>query len=193
MIKSRLQGVDNARKIMSEAIARGRNLRPLLVEIDEILYDEVMQNFAAHGRPKWRPLAKSTRRRYAKKGYLLEPTLDRSPAGLVASIQTFIEEAAAGLSTNKPYAALHNFGGEIRRHPFSSTVRLRTDAQGNLLRQTDHGNLAVFASRRHKRATERRFTSSGFTIRIPQREFFMVGQGGIGRIEDAAAAFIGGV
>lgn len=190
--KVELQGVANLKRRIAAMIERGRNVRPLMAEISEILYDEVMENFAAQGRPKWQGLAASTKKRYAQKGYSLEPTLDRRAGGLASSIQTFATASAAGVGTNKTYAAIHNFGGEIKRWPFSSSVRLRTDGKGGLLRQGGSGNLAVFAKRGHKRAVERRFTSAGWTIRMPQREFMKTSPEGLSQIEAAAARFIAG-
>lgn len=192
--KVELQGAEELQRRIGAMIARGQNMRPLLIEISEIMYDEVMQNFAAHGRdPEWPELARSTKRRYAKKGYSLEPTLDRTSAGLVSSIQAFVAAAAAGVGTNKTYAAIHNFGGDIARGPHYSTVRLRTDARGNLLRQGTEGleaNLAVFAKASHKRAATRFRFNAGYTIHMPQREFMKVSPAGMGKIEGAAAAFL---
>lgn len=195
-IKIELQGVEELKRRIGAMIAAGENVRPLLEEIAEIMYAEVAANFAAHGRnPHWPDLSPSTKKRYAKKGYSLEPTLDRSSAGLFPSIQTFVTAGSAGLSTNKPYAAIHNAGGDINMPSRSGTARLRTDAKGNLLRQGADGleaNLAVFARGSHKRAKEVPFTMAGYTIHIPQREYFKVGPEGLPKIESAAARFIMG-
>jgi phage gpG-like protein len=184
--KIELQGVENARRIIGEMIASGRNIKPLQVEINGILHDEVEENFQAGGRdPKW-----PESQRVKKHG---GQTLIDS-AQLVNSIQEFVSNNSSGLQTNKEHAAIHNFGGEIKRQPYSGSVRLRTDAKGNLLRQGSglKANLAVFARSSHKRATERSYTSSGYTIRMPQREFMKISPAGVGKIETAATAFLTG-
>jgi len=186
-IKISLQGLENARRIIGEMIARGRNIHPLQLDIAGIMHDEVEENFAAGGRdPEW-PESERVKKHGGQ-------TLIES-AQLVNSIQEFVAGNASGVFTNKIYAAIHNFGGPITRKPFESSVRLRTDAKGNLLRQGTEGlkaNLAVFAKSSHKRAAERKYSSAGYTINMPKREFMKVSGGGIGRIETAAAAFISG-
>lgn len=187
-----LQGLDELKRKIGAMITRGNNTTPLMREISGIMYDEVDQNFAAQGRPKWQDLAPSTKKRYAKKGYILEPTLNRSSAGLFHSIQEFVTAKSAAVGTNKAHAAIHQFGGIIVRHPFSSTVRLRTDAKGNLLRQPGSKNLAVFAKASHKRAETKNFSSQGWRIKMPARPFLSVSDEGIAKIEQASARFITG-
>jgi phage gpG-like protein len=183
--KIQLQGVDNAKRIIREMIAKGRNIHPLQIQISGIMHDEVVGNFQAGGRdPEW----PESQRVKKHGGHTLIDT-----AQLVSSIQEFVTSNSAGVGTNKDYAAIHNFGGEIKRQPFSGTVRLRTDAKGNLLRQGTEGlkaNLAVFAKASHKRAVAREFSSAGYTWKMPQREFMKISDGGIGKIEVAAAAFL---
>jgi phage gpG-like protein len=186
MIKATLQGVEQLQRQLAALRQRGDNLKPLQREIAGIMHDEVELNFQSGGRdPKWK-----VSKRAEKKGgqTLIDSTQLRN------SIQEFIMANSAGVATNKEYAAIHNFGGDIVRHPFSMPVRLRTtNAKGNLLRQGKEGllaNLAVFARKGHKRAVTRWYTSSGYTIHMEQREFMKVSAGGIGQIEAAAAAFI---
>jgi phage gpG-like protein len=182
-----LQGTENARRIIGEMIARGRNIRPLQVDISEIIHDEVTANFLAGGRdPEW-----PESERVKKFGG--ETLIDKGI--LVASIQAFIDGSSAGVATNNAYAAIHNFGGDIERKPYSSTTRLRTDAKGNLLRQGSEGlkaNLAIFAKSSHKRTRDYFRFSMGYRIHMPQREFMKISGEGIGKIEAAAAVFLTG-
>ena len=55
--------------------------------------------------------------------------------------------------TNKgfSYPRLHEFGGTITRVQLAGSVRLRTNARGELLRQGKNGKLAIFAKAGHKR------------------------------------------
>lgn len=187
MIKTTLHGVEALQLQLAEMRRHGSNLKPLQIEIAAIMHDEVEENFQAGGRnPSW-PASKRVRKHGGQ-------TLIDS-AGLVNSIQQFVSGNTAGVFTNKAYAAIHNFGGPITRKPHTGTVRLRTDAKGNLLRQGSEGlkaNLAVFAKSSHKRAVSKSFSSSGYTWNMPQREFMKVSPGGIGQIEQAAAVFISG-
>jgi phage gpG-like protein len=62
----------------------------------------------------------------------------------------------SSIGTNVKYAALHEFGGTVKRVLKAGSVRLRTDKKGNLLRQVN-GKLAVFAKNTHKLAVEKQF------------------------------------
>ncbi|AJX27465.1 phage virion morphogenesis protein [Burkholderia pseudomallei] len=73
------------------------------------------------------------------------------------------------------YAAIHEYGGIIRRMSKPGVARLRIDARGNLLRQGDKGslaNLAVFAKERHKRVREVSYKGGKpYIIKMPERSF----------------------
>ena len=187
MIKTDLQGVEEFKRLVAEYRRRSNSLKPLLINISEIIHSEVMENFAAGGRdPQW-PESK----RVKKNGG--ETLVDKGT--LIASIQTFIMANSAGVATNNAYAAIHNFGGPVTRKPHSTTTRLRTDSKGNLLRQGSEGlkaNLAVFAKAGHKRTRDYFRFSMGYTWNMPQREFMKISSTGLGKIEAAAAAFIAG-
>lgn len=88
----------------------------------------------------------------------------------------------SAIGTNVEYAGIHEFGGVITRQPFSTVVRLRTNADGSLLRNRRNG--AVFAGRRHKRAVEvLGGRGRSYTITMPARR--PIGSG----IEDMQAAY----
>jgi len=179
-----IEGLDLLKRRLSGMIAHGENMLPLFRDIAAIMADEVEGNFDAQGRPPWKPSKRAQR----EGGKTLQDT-----GQLAASIQEFVTATSAGVGTNKEYAAIHHFGGDITRYPFSSTVRLRTLASGALMRQTGFDNLARFAGARHKRAVTRRFTSSGFTITMPSRPYMVITPGGMGKIEAAAREFLFGL
>ena len=185
MIKVSFQGVEEFKRLVAEYRRRGSNLKPLLVDISEIIHSEVDENFQAGGRdPRW----KESERARKHGGQTL---IDKGQ--LLSSIERFVMANSAGVDTNKKYAAIHNFGGPITRKPHSGTVRLRTDSKGNLLRQGTEGlkaNLAVFAKAKHKLAVSKSFSSAGYTWNMPQREFMKVSPAGINKIEIAAAGFL---
>jgi len=86
----------------------------------------------------------------------------------------------SSIGDNVEYAAIHEFGWRIVHKPRTGTVRLRTDAQGNLLRQAAGtgalGHLAIFAKAEHKRVKVQ-FQSKGFETVIPERAPFRTGIG----------------
>jgi len=184
IIKLELQGLDGLQSRIAAMISAGNDMRPLFVNIASIMHSEVEANFQAGGRdPQW-PESERVKKHGGQ-------TLIDS-AQLISSIQEFVTGSSTGVSTNKAYAAIHNFGGDIERKPHHGSVRLRTDAKGNLLRQSGNNNLAVFAKSSHKRAMEKSFSSEGWIIHMPQREFMKISDGGIGKIEAAAMVFFAG-
>jgi len=89
---------------------RMTDLSPLSRSISMTLLDQNELNFAAEGRPKWAGLSPA----YAatrKKGKILQIT-----GHLARSILPFSGNGFAGLSTNVPYAAIQQFGGQTRPH-----------------------------------------------------------------------------
>jgi phage virion morphogenesis protein len=142
------------------------------------LLEAVYRNFEAEGRPqKWKHLAKSTIRDRRRKGYWPGKILQRQAggSGLLASIHSSYTDNSATVGTNKAYAAIHQFGGQINRAPGVITLRHRTDAKGNLL-QTDlfGGKGLVFAKKTHKRAAERQMKRQGYVVNVPARPFLVV-------------------
>ncbi len=97
-------------------------------------------------------------------------------ARLLRSITSTADRDGAEWGTNVKYAAIHQFGGEIKRAAYSSWLRLRTDAGGALLRQKKNANLSVFARVHHKRAVERRYTVAAHSIKMPARPFLGVNE-----------------
>ena len=76
-------------------------------------------------------------------------------------------EGAGGIAW---YGRLHEYGGTFARK--AGTVRLRTNARGELLRQ-EGGVLAVFAKASHKRVREVAYGKG--TITFPERSFMRTG------------------
>lgn len=93
----------------------------------------------------------------------------------------------SAIGDNVAYAAIHEFGGRIVHKARSGSVRLRTNAAGELLRQLGHPHLAVFAKPDHKRAKTVEFTSKEYEIEMPERAPFRTG---IGERMDALGAAI---
>ena len=70
----------------------------------------------------------------------------------------------SAIGSNVRYAAIHEFGGVIHHPRRVGFVRLRTDAKGNQLRR---GNLAIFASRAHKRFESVRSHAGAYDVTMP--------------------------
>lgn len=162
---------------IADAIAALQDGRPLFQRIAGILEAETEANFATEGRPHWAPLSRRTVAERTKRagGSVLKILQDRGI--LASSISSdygpdFALIGAGGAA--RAYAAIHQFGGTIDRAPYSTKVRLRTDAKGNLLRQGDKGSAkgrAIFAKDSHKRTRESWHAVDAYQITIPARPY----------------------
>ncbi|EON13079.1 phage virion morphogenesis protein [Pandoraea sp. SD6-2] len=166
-----------------------RDASPLMGIIAQEMHEAVETNFAAQGRPKWLGLSPKTlrnRREAAGSGKILQLS-----GRLAASIVPRHDATTARVGTNVVYAAIHQFGGSIERHPMSGYVRLRKDRNGALLRQQGHKHLAVFAKDSHKRVKVVKWTrSQGWTIKIPARPFLVLTESDCLGIEGTVSDFL---
>lgn len=151
-------------------IERGtREMTPLARSISVELSSQVEANFAAEGRPKWLGLKPSTIANRTRRGTW--PGMIMQESGqLAASYMPGYDSDSAWIGSNKVYAAIQNFGGDINKAAQSRLVRHRTDTKGNLLR-TEHfnGKGLIFAKDSHKRAASRWFEQGAHTIHITAR------------------------
>lgn len=159
-----------------------KDLRPALGHIGEAVKESTQNRILAGGPgpdgQAWPALSPA---------YLLQkkgPGLLRESGQLLDSITWKVKgDQAVAIGSNKVYAAIHQFGGTIKKAARSGTLRLRTDAKGNLLRQGSVGRSlpgpktalasqgAVFARKAHKRFVERHFTTGAHTATVPARPF----------------------
>lgn len=148
------------------------NPTPIMQAIADTLESVTETNFEANGRPGWAPLSKATlaERKKRNKGDSAMKIL-QDVGTLAASISSTYGQDFARIGANTEYAAIHQFGGEITKAAQSRRIRLRTDAKGNLQRQANNKNLAVFARDSHKRARESWHEVGEHTIRIPARPY----------------------
>lgn len=149
------------------------NTTPLTRAIAGIFEAETEANFAAEGRPHWMGLAPATIAARKRAGKWPGKMLQVSAAGLAASIQTRYNRTESVIGSNKVYAAIQHLGGKIERAAYSTKVRHRTDAKGELLR-TEHfkGKGLVFAKDSHKRVKTRWFEVAAHSVTIPARPYF---------------------
>lgn len=168
----------NAAPRIADAIAKLQDARPLFRDIAAALEQETRDNFDAQGRPRWAPLSKATIAARSKgKGSSSVLRILQDSRMLLDSLSSDSGPDFAVVGVNRPYAAIHQFGGTIDRAAHSTKVRLRTDAKGNLVRQGTEGrekNLAVFARQGdnpHKRFRETWATVDAYQITIPARPY----------------------
>ncbi len=102
-------GVQNLLKVLQSRI---QHMQPIMRSIAEIMRDEVEENFAQEGRPKWKPLRPSTIAKREKEGHWPGRIL-QVRGQLAASITAKATDTQAVVGTNVEYAAVHQFGGKI--------------------------------------------------------------------------------
>jgi len=109
----------------------GGDLTPAMRKIAQALHKVTEDNFAAEGRPKWKPLAEATKhmrlggkKAYKKDGGLTAAAQRRQDAGfrilqhtgqMASSVTTDYDSYQAVIGSNKEQAAIHQFGGMAGR------------------------------------------------------------------------------
>lgn len=100
--------------LLKRVANRLRNPRSLMQDISEAIHSGVVGNVRRQegpgGKP-WKDLATSTKNKRREAGYWPGQMLVRT-GSMLASVQPFHDDTEAGVSTNKPQAALLHFGGE---------------------------------------------------------------------------------
>ena len=144
--------------------------RPLRAIGDYLVADTKLRFEAGRGpdRLPWKPSARAL-----KEGGM---TLVDS-ARLKASITRVVTSSSVQVGTNVKYAAIHQFGGEIRQFAYSRKVAFRTvksrQEDGTLLTRR------LFArsrgSRAHKRVEMQAVTFGDRVIKMPARPFLGLG------------------
>jgi phage virion morphogenesis protein len=94
---------DATKEYIKEMQKRARDKRICLNQIGKLVVSSVRQNFVKGGRPE--PWKKSS----GKKTLVGLGTR----GGLMGSIHYRVDGDTVTIATNKPYAAIHNFGGKI--------------------------------------------------------------------------------
>jgi phage gpG-like protein len=87
--------------------------------------------FGAKGQSPWAALSEKTKRVYKKKGWVLEPTLDRTTGGLQASILCSPSgNNAIEMTARKKYAAVQQFGKTYERVASERSAKFRQKKSG---------------------------------------------------------------
>lgn len=113
------------------------DLAPLMRGIAAELASQTEENFGEEGRPEWEDLSEVTTARREKNGNWPGQMLQVSSAGLAASITTQATDSSALVGSNKPYAAMMQFGGTKSDFPhlwgdIPGRPYLPMDAEGEL-------------------------------------------------------------
>ncbi|WP_347505794.1 phage virion morphogenesis protein [Pseudomonas anguilliseptica] len=122
------------------------DLAPLMRGIAAELASQTEENFEEEGRPDWQPLSDVTTERRKKSGTWPGQMLQVSAAGLAASISSQSDDSSALVGSNKPYAAMMQFGGDKSDFPhlwgdIPGRAYLPMDAEGQLQPETEEAIL----------------------------------------------------
>lgn len=173
---------DQFSDIVSKLSAEYSNMTPVLNKICAMLLSSIDDNFASGGRwdgigtglfsggsQKWTPLAKSTKKRYAQKGWNnLNATLNRSGSGLRSSVTAKVSNGhSIVIGSNKEYAAIHQFGGTVDypERESSAKWKAKKNSNGNYQYRFAKSNA------KGKSIIERKFKVGGHSVVIPPRPF----------------------
>jgi phage virion morphogenesis protein len=88
------------------------DLKPLMQSIAAELASQTEENFEHEGRPEGPELSDVTTEKRAKNGHWPGQILQVSAGGLASSITTHATDRSAMVGSNKPYAAMMQFGGD---------------------------------------------------------------------------------
>lgn len=164
---------------------KAQDLSPLMKKIAADMKDAVYQNFEEEGRPKWKPLAKSTIRERRKLGYWPGKILQRRSGGggLLGSITSRYDSHTAEVGTNKVYAAMHQYGGTINQAARSSTYvqqRYKRGSKKGKFKRTSEKN----------RVFGQGFTYKARSITVPARPFLKITDEELQAIKKRAITFL---
>lgn len=127
------------------------DLKPLMQSIAAELASQTEENFEHEGRPEWPELSDVTTENRAKHGHWPGQMLQVSAGGLAASITTHDTDSSAIVGSNKPYAAMMQFGGEQADFPhlwgdIPARQYLPVDRKGTLQPETEQAILDLAIS-----------------------------------------------
>ncbi|HSI41767.1 MAG TPA: phage virion morphogenesis protein [Xanthobacteraceae bacterium] len=164
---------------LSRLAAAGGALAPAMADIGSAMLASTQRRFEAEaglGGVKWQPFAPSTLKRMSAKRRARPLLLrDKVSPGLYSSLTTQSDEHQVQVGTNLRYAAIHQFGGEVKLPERQQTSSFRYAAQG--AGRTKDGRRVgsrlrfAKASSRAKSRHERTFTVGAHSVTIPARPY----------------------
>lgn len=176
-----------ALSMLSKIEQQMEDTTPLFKSISETLANETEWNFQQQGRPRWLPLADSTKAKRLRNNNGSNMLMILQESGLLAaSITPAYGPSWAAVGSNLPYAPVHQLGGTIHHPERTSITRLAENKNGALKRQRSNSNLAVFARRDHK-AREMPSQTKAYDVEIPARPYLpFFGKGQSARLQPEA-------
>jgi len=150
-----VQGLDQVNLTLTGVLERLQNPKPAYHEIGILFANEFIENFRAGGRPPWTPSE-----RVKKHGGM---TLIKSRRLMKSVTVPNIIDTGIEFGSNLPYAAIHQFGGDIQM-PARSELFVRA----RYTRGSKSKRKGMF-----KRGTTpgKGFTRSAYTIKIDPRPY----------------------
>jgi len=144
---------DGISQALATLQAKLKNLSPVMRQIAGIMRGAVEDNFAAQGRPAWKPSGRALKHG----GKTLQDT-----GRLAKSITSRNTATEAIVGTNVVYAAIHQFGGTITQPPHTQTLAFKNKG----------GFLSHKAAMKRKTAINVAFANYGArTFQMPARPF----------------------
>lgn len=132
-----------------------KNLKPAMHLISLIVKKSIIDNFSAGGRPiAWKPSQRVLK--YGGKTLI-------DTGNLRASFEVRADETSATVYTNTAYAAIHNFGGEIK---------IKAKVQPIFFKKYKKGKVRF--SKESKATFGKKVNFGAYTITMPRREFMLV-------------------
>lgn len=122
---------------LEQIIAGVHDASPLMRIITGVMVDEVEENFAQEGRPKWLGLQPGTIAARTKDGTWPGKILQRS-GQLASSMEEFSDAHTAMVGTNKKYAAIQNFGGKTGPHVITPRNKKALAFGGRVVKRVNH-------------------------------------------------------
>lgn len=151
-----IQGLEILNVTLGRMLGRVGNMRPILTEIAQKQVSSFQENFIQGGRPRWEPSIRV--KKHGGKTLLLTGHLMKS----ITVPQVTNTTIAYG--SNLPYAAIHQFGGEIRiparTEMFQRNRYVKGPKKGMFKRGTREG---------------RGFTIGAYTVDMPARPYITFG------------------
>lgn len=114
---------------LKKAAERAGDLTPVMRTIGEVVRSSVERNFAASGRPKWKP----------SKRVIREGGQTLSDSGILRrSFTVAAGRDKVSVGTNVIYAAIHQFGGKTRPHDIRPKNKKALRTPFGLFRKVKH-------------------------------------------------------
>jgi phage virion morphogenesis protein len=169
------------RRAFRRAIDAGADPRALLDDVGAYAVASTQRRFEAEAGPggvKWAPFARSTLRRMSPRRRA-SPRLLRDTVRLYSSLVHQVLGDTLLVGTNLEYAAIHQFGGEVKQPARTQTATFRLAQQGAGRKFDEDGNVVRYGSRlrfakastRAKSRQEKTFDVGARTISIPARPY----------------------